>query len=353
MCVLEEAGRMNPWGGHEDAVPSSSQVSLCNDSLHRVLVVWMSPGKGDSTMGYVNSTPRPWNWMEENISNLVHIQAAWITYPLGTAISLLGLGGNGLVYVFLVCSVEWDHFSVFLFHLALADFSLLACLVVHFMGKILEYFHAIWISCPYLESFIPTFYVAVLCLVVTISVSHSLSIFFLIWYRLHSPKYASTIVCILTWVLAISLIVLNETFYDSDSIDRTFCYSYITVMLLFIITVLSVTLPCTVIMLLKIKCVSRVHPPRKLYIAMALSAVSLVCLALPVLQPFLYDKYDLPYNEELLLLFSCVNSSANPLVYYFAGRMGSQRLWLHLREVFQRAMGEELDPSPGPSGHST
>ncbi|XP_063111708.1 mas-related G-protein coupled receptor MRG-like [Cavia porcellus] len=305
-------------------------------------------------MACFNSTSSPWNRTDEkSYYHAAYTQAMKIICPLGIVISLLGLGGNGLVLFFLVCTVKRDSFSVFLFHLALADFSLLACLVVDFMGEIFAYFHNICFPLPYLNLFFLISYVAGLCLVVAISLGRCLSVFFPIWYRLHSPKYTSTIVCVLTWVWAISISVLGRMFCDYDLIDNKLCGPLFKWFCLFIIVILSATLLCTVIMLLKIKCSSRVRPPRKLYIAVALTAVSLVSLALPMLGPFLPDNPHIPYDNKLISLFSCVNSSVNPLVYYFAGRMGRQRRHLRLREVFQRAMGEEVDPSSGASGHST
>ncbi|XP_033619937.1 uncharacterized protein LOC117286299 [Fukomys damarensis] len=134
----------------------------------------------------------------------------WEDHLHSWGISLLGLGANGLVLSLLLFSIGWHRFSVFLLHLALADFIFLACLVLEFTQQILQYFRDIKFHLPYVEAFLGASYTVGLRLLTFISVSRGRPVFFPIQYRLHSPKYWPAVLCVLTWVLAISLTVLQK-----------------------------------------------------------------------------------------------------------------------------------------------
>ncbi|KFO38558.1 Mas-related G-protein coupled receptor member H [Fukomys damarensis] len=174
----------------------------------------------------------------------------WEDHLHSWGISLLGLGANGLVLSLLLFSIGWHRFSVFLLHLALADFIFLACLVLEFTQQILQYFRDIKFHLPYVEAFLGASYTVGLRLLTFISVSRGRPVFFPIQYRLHSPK---------------------------------------------------------------IQCSSRVRPPRMLYIILGLTLVSLWTSAFSDVQYFLPRNPIIPYYVELRALLSSVNSSVNPL----------------------------------------
>nr|XP_053779764.1 uncharacterized protein LOC128780816 [Desmodus rotundus] len=98
---------------------------------------------------------------------------------------------------------------------------------------------------------------------------------------------------------------------------------------------------CIVIVLFKVRCSTQLRPPLRFYITVLLTVLFLLCaFPLGINMHFLHYSQRF-YWPDLLLLLASVNSSANPLVYYFVGRIGGRRRGKNLREVFQKALGEE------------
>ncbi|KAM5317306.1 mas-related G-protein coupled receptor member A6-like [Glossophaga mutica] len=282
-------------------------------------------------------------------------RAQKVIAPLGVLICLGGLVGNGLVLGLLAFSVRWGDFTVFIFHLSLADFLYLSCQTVFFVEMILFTFHDIGFDLRYLFILTDISYWVGLCVLTAISVWRCLSVLSPIWCRLHAPRHAPAVACSLIWVLSASvnvhhyLVCLTDKFCDWHS-----CKVHIILWFLLSCVLLSVTVMCTLIVLVKVRCSTQRRPPLRFYITVALTVLFLLC-AFPsaVLLP-LVNRIEKYRWTDILLLLSCVNSSANPLVYYFAGRIGGRGRRENLREVFQKALGEESAPRrASSSGAST
>ncbi|XP_070086389.1 mas-related G-protein coupled receptor MRG-like [Equus caballus] len=270
-------------------------------------------------------------------------QASKILSPLAVFVSLWGLAGNGLVLGPLVFSVKWDHFTVFIFHLSLADFIYLSCQTVVLVKIMLDAFHNIWFDAWPLEVFTYASYTVGLCLLAAISMGRCLAVLFPIWYRFHLPKHTSTILCILIWV---SSIALNVVRFLSCCHSHPFlpCNVCLEIFAVFVCALPSAIIMCILTTLFRIKYSSRLRPPVKLYVVLLLSVLFLPCSCAVVIQVHTDPYSNAPYLFWLWILLSCVNSSANPFIYYFVGRFGKQRRQEHLREIFQRTLGEEADP---------
>ncbi|KAM5317305.1 mas-related G-protein coupled receptor member X1-like [Glossophaga mutica] len=283
-------------------------------------------------------------------------RAQKVIAPLGVLICLGGLVGNGLVLGLLAFSVRWGDFTVFIFHLSLADFLYLSSQTVFFMEMILFTFHNIGFDLRYLFILTDISYWVGLYVLTAISVWRCLSVLSPIWCRLHAPRHAPAVACSLIWVLSVSVNVhLFLICWGNMSRNHEFCCMYEQIIFVFFCVLFSVTVICTLIVLVKVRCSTQRRPPLKFNTTVLLTVLFLLCAF-----PFGIHLYFVHYiggfflTYNLLLLLSCVNSSANPLVYYFAGRIGRRGRGANLREVFQKALGEESAPRrASSSGAST
>ncbi|XP_054426652.1 mas-related G-protein coupled receptor MRG-like [Pteronotus mesoamericanus] len=268
--------------------------------------------------------------------SLETIRALKVMSPLGVLICLGGLVGNGLVLGLLVFSVKWGGFTVFIFHLSLADFLYLFCQTVWFIEIILDTFHGIWFGWKYKFILIGTSYTAGLCLLAAISVGRCLSALCPIWCRLRAPRHAPAALCSLAWVLSVSVNVHFLICFDTN-LRACLVHRLYSVLLC---VLFSVSVLCTLAVLIKVRCSRQLRLPDKFYVTMLLTVLFLLfAFPLPIAVVFIPFP-DVTYFISLLLLAS-VNSSANPLVYYFAGRIGGRRQGRNFREIFQKTLGEE------------
>ncbi|XP_054426653.1 mas-related G-protein coupled receptor member B4-like [Pteronotus mesoamericanus] len=268
-------------------------------------------------------------------------RALKVMSPLGVLICLGGLVGNGLVLGLLVFSVKWGGFTVFIFHLSLADFLYLSGQTVWFMQIILDTFHGIWFDVEHIYILTDTSYTAGLCLLAAISVGRCLSVLCPIWCRLRAPRHAPAALCSLAWVLSLSVNVhLFLVCWGKMPRNHEFCCVYEEIIFGFFCVLLSVMVLCVVIVPFKVMCSTQLRPPLKFYVSALLTALFLLC-AFPYGIHLYYTHYSGTFHLPHLLLLSCVNSSANPLVYYFVGRIGGRRQGGNFRQIFQKTLGEE------------
>ncbi|XP_028359678.2 LOW QUALITY PROTEIN: mas-related G-protein coupled receptor MRG-like [Phyllostomus discolor] len=264
-----------------------------------------------------------------------------IIAPIGILICLGGLVSNGLVLGLLGLSLKLGGFTVFIFHLSLADFLYLSCQTVLFMQIILATFHGIMFDVRYMGILTYTSYTVGLCVLTAISVTRCLSVLHPIWCRLHAPRHAPTVVCSLIWVLSgsgnvyISLVCWADGFIDCES-----CFVSVEVSAVLCSVLLSVTVMGILTVLFKVRCGTQRRPPLKLYITVLLTVLFLL-FAFPVCITLHLVRSPNQYYVASVQLLSCVNSSANPLVYYFVGRIGGRRRGENLREAFQKTLGED------------
>lgn len=280
-------------------------------------------------------------FISNDTSSLETTRALKVITPLGILVCLGGLAGNGLVLGLLGLSLKWGDFTVFIFHLSLADFLYLSCMTVFFMQKVLATFHDIVFDVRYMFILTNISYTVGLCVLTAISVSRCLSVLCPIWCRLHAPRHAPAAACSLIWVLSVSVNVHSFLVCRVDEfIDCESCYDAVEVFAVFFSVLLSVTMMGILIVLFKVRCGAQRRPPLKLYVTVLLTVLFLLC-AFPVpVMMYVFHNRSL-YHVTTMQLLSCVNSGANPLVYYFVGRIGGRRRGENLREVFQKVLGEE------------
>ncbi|XP_074087740.1 mas-related G-protein coupled receptor member X1-like [Macrotis lagotis] len=257
---------------------------------------------------------------------------------LSLLISLAGLVGNSLVLWLLGFCIPRNLFSIYMLNLAGAD-ALFLCFQLMF--NIASFFRLIknvhMIRVVYYITHMS--YTVGMSLLASISTERCLSVLFPIWYRCQRPKHTSTVVCAVVWALAglfwIVLLILCTL-----RIDENICTSIPLFLFIWFLLLSSVLCVSSLTLLLRVQCTSQHQQPPKLYLLVMLNVLVFLLCGLPLgIIHFIryYNIHDI--SHWLPWFLACVNSSANPFIYFFLGRQRHQRKE-SLRVILQRALGD-------------
>ncbi|KAK7800808.1 hypothetical protein U0070_007998 [Myodes glareolus] len=271
---------------------------------------------------------------------------------LALIIALVGLVGNTIVLWLLRFRVRRKAISVYIFNLALADSFFLCC---HFIDSLLRIadlydFYAHNLSKEILGNISIIPYISGLSILSAISTERCLSVLWPIWYHCHRPKNMSSIVCALIWVL--SLLMATLDWYFSEFLNQTDPHllknvDYLVTAFLIVLLIVSFILlfGSNVALLAKILCGSKRKRLTRLFVTISLTVVVFLICGLP-LGFYLFLIYWLGvhlhppfcYLYQVTALLSCVNSCANPIIYFFVGSFRQHRHHRSLKRILQRAL---------------
>uniref|UniRef100_A0A7N9D8N8 G-protein coupled receptors family 1 profile domain-containing protein n=1 Tax=Macaca fascicularis TaxID=9541 RepID=A0A7N9D8N8_MACFA len=255
-------------------------------------------------------------------------------------ISLVGLTGNAVVLWLLGFRMSRNAFSIYILNLSMAVFLFLS-------GNVICSASLINICHPISKILIPvtTFlYFTGLSMLSTMSTKRCLSVLWPIWYRCRHPTHLSVVVCFLLWVLSLLWSILQWRFCDFLLSDpgSLWCQTsdFITVLwLIFLCVVL-----CNLVLLVRILCGSRKMPLTRLYMTILLTVLVFLLCGLPFGIHLIYCHVHL-----VSILLSSLNSSANPIIYFFMGCFRQRHNRQNLKLVLQRALQDmpEVDEGGG------
>ncbi|KAL6070438.1 hypothetical protein STEG23_032314 [Scotinomys teguina] len=275
---------------------------------------------------------------------------------LTVIVCMVGIAGNATVLWLLGFHLPRNAFSVYVLNLAGADFLYLCFQTIYFLEKVLFLFNVSSFFFPlFLDSISVTAYLAGLCMITAISIERCLSVLWPIWYHCHRPTHMSSVLCALLWAFSLLLSLLLWFGCSSQFMyyEYPFCKIAAVTTVVFVI-VLSV-IPCgsSLILLVRIFCGSQRIPVTRLYVTIALTVVVFLLFGLP------FGIYWIIFisNQKLTRVFSCsiyeitaflscVNSCANPIIYFLVGsirhrRFRRQTLKILLQTAMQDTPGEE------------
>ncbi|XP_044540118.1 mas-related G-protein coupled receptor member D-like [Gracilinanus agilis] len=277
--------------------------------------------------------------------------------PLGIAVlivflSLCGLAGNGTISWLLGFSMRKNPYSVYIFNLAISDFLFLLCMALSSILNRPESGHWPRSVFEMLRRIRFFFYTLGLSLLAAISIQRCISVLFPIWYRCHRPKHLSSLVCAGLWLLAILENLVAIYFCAVQNQNPNSCKK---VDVFFAVLIFGVFTPGMCLsgltLFVQVRRVSRRRQPARLYITLLATILVFLICALPlalywfVLGWFMQDDRLCGLIYDVAKIFSCVNSTANPVIYYLVGRQRKRSLREPLRVVLERALGnEEMSP---------
>ncbi|XP_037006443.2 mas-related G-protein coupled receptor member X2 [Artibeus jamaicensis] len=274
--------------------------------------------------------------------------------------ALVGMAGNATVLWLLGFCMRRNVFSIYILNLATADFTLLCCCILHALETLIMFFWPISRSFPDFFVTVSVFaYIAGLSFLSAISTERCLSITWPIWYRCRRPRHMSAVMCALLWTMSLLLSILQGNYcgFLNRNVHPFWCpaLDFITVawlMLLFVLLSGS-----SLVLLTRLLCGSQRVQPTRLYVTVGLTVLVFLTCGLPFgihwFLIFWFQKDTRAFFRLFLIavFLSCVNSCANPIIYFFVGSF-RQRWWKRqqtLRLVLQRALQDtpEVDKHEG------
>ncbi|XP_073665428.1 mas-related G-protein coupled receptor member G [Tursiops truncatus] len=260
-----------------------------------------------------------------------------VFFYLTLAVGLGGLAGNGLVLWHLDFHIKKGPFSVYILHVATADFLFLGCQ----LG-----FSAVQVALGSKDSlyFAVTFvaFSAGLWLLAAFSAERCLSDIFPACYQGCRPRHTWGIVCGLIWALTPPAVLLpvNTCGLLREGVRLSTCLRYHVASVTWLLSLACVACVAGLALFVWVTCCSQRPCPR--FYGIFLGSVFLLFFCgLPyilywTLHPIL--NLLLPVFLPLATLLACVPCSARPLIYFATGRQPGKRE--PLRVVLQRALGE-------------
>ncbi|XP_012368798.1 mas-related G-protein coupled receptor member X1-like [Octodon degus] len=273
-----------------------------------------------------------------NIYSFVSCNETWIPDLLIVIIALVGLAGNGVVISLLGCCMHRNAISVYILNLASSDFLLLCCQLINSLF-IICYNRTYFI----IMSIVLIPYITGLSILSAISIERCLCVLWPIWYRCHRPRQMSAAMCALLWTLSLLFSVL-EYYYSAffHGVDKLRLVDFIVVAWLFLLLLtLSVS---SLTILVRILYGSRRMPLSRLYVTILLTVLVFLICGLPFgIYWFLLYWFPIGLNDFLCghllsvtIVLSCINSCANPIIYFLIGSFKQQHKSLKL--ALQRAL---------------
>ncbi|XP_004674226.1 PREDICTED: proto-oncogene Mas [Condylura cristata] len=268
------------------------------------------------------------------------------------AISPLGFVENGILLWFLCFRMRRNPFTVYITHLSVADISLLFCIFILSVDYAFQmeltsgYYTIVTLSVTFLFGYNTGLY-----LLTAISVERCLSVLHPIWYRCHRPKHQSACVCALLWALSCLVTTMEYAKCierQEHSSPRGGCRAVIVFIgVLSFLVFTPLMLVSSTVLVVKIRKSTWASPSSKLYLVITLTIVIFLICAMPMrLLYLLYYEYWATFRNlhHVSLLFSTINSSANPFIYFFVGSSKKKRFQESLKVVLTRAFKDESQP---------
>ncbi|MBZ3870498.1 Mas-related G-protein coupled receptor member X1 [Sciurus carolinensis] len=266
---------------------------------------------------------------------------------LALIISLVGLAGNAAVLWLLGFRMRRNAFSVYILNLAASDFLFLCFQITDFLVDIIKMF---------LPFSVPTYgifrtggiisYIAGLSILSAISTERCLSVLWPVWYRCRRPRHMSAVMCALLWTLSMFWGILDMVYCSTLIIDSEvdWCIKVdliITAWLIFLFVTFSGS---SLALLGRILCGLRHKTLTRLYVTILLTVLVFLLCDLPFgIYLFLSDWISIDFDAFTCLymvsvVFSCVNSCANPIIYFFVGSFRQQLQSRNLKLVLEQAL---------------
>ncbi|XP_070282752.1 mas-related G-protein coupled receptor member X2-like [Myotis yumanensis] len=286
--------------------------------------------------------------------------ATLIQAVLICTVALVGLAGNAVVLWLLGFRMHRNAFSVYILNLAGADFLFLCYRFIQSLVFVFRFYFSSRIIITFLSPVSTFAYISGLSFLSAISTERCLSVLWPIWYRCHRPRHLSTIMCALLWALSLLLSILDKNFswilfdFFSPSVCQVFDFIAAAWLILLFVLLSGSSLA----LMTRLLCGSNRVPPTRLYMTVVITVLVFLLCGLPFgiywfIIVWIPDESNARFHVSMMVvLLSCVNSCANPIIYFFVGSF-RQRWWKQrhtLRLVLQRALQDtpEVD-EPGES----
>ncbi|XP_010133736.1 PREDICTED: proto-oncogene Mas-like [Buceros rhinoceros silvestris] len=295
---------------------------------------WSQPGDTTYNRSWHHRLMRhednPYDWTDCGAGHFSKV-------PVTLLICLCGLVGNGAVLWFLRSHIRRNPVTICVLNLAVADFIFLL-----FITVALVIFYGTESLCLRLGSRDVTAtlnmtilfaFTASIYLQTAFSALTSLSVLPPSRCPCHLSWHMSVLACALLWALSF---LLTITLYFCTAALIAFVLSYLVSVLALIFSGLT--------LLARVLCCSRQHPPRELCVVVLLLAFFFPFFTADFGYWLLLRLFDFSvFVFDASLPLACVNSSINPVIYFFAGSC-TNKFTLSARVAFQGVFKDVAEP---------
>ncbi|OXB77904.1 UNVERIFIED_CONTAM: hypothetical protein H355_000659 [Colinus virginianus] len=257
--------------------------------------------------------------------------------PVTVLICLCGLVGNGAVLWLLRSHIRRNFITMYILNLAMADFTFLFSTVITLMifyGP-QSFCHSLGsqVMMTVLNMAITFAFIAGVYLMAALGVRTCLSALPWPLCPCQNSLCLSALLCALLWALAL---LLTVTLYFSPVMLVVFVLSYLLSVLILILSGLA--------LFARVLCCLWQYPPRKLCIVVLLSVISFPFFTADFAYWLLLRLFDFSvFVFDTSLLFTCVNSSIKPVLYFLAGCC-MKKFTVSVRVACLRAFEEVEEP---------
>ncbi|KAK1335881.1 hypothetical protein QTO34_003680, partial [Cnephaeus nilssonii] len=286
-----------------------------------------------------------------------HYTEKIILQLLTVIVALVGLAGNAVVLWLLGFRIRRNALSVYVLNLAGADFLFLCYRFIHSLVLLFDFYFVDRVISRFLLPLSVFAYISGLSFLSTISTERCMSVLWPIWYRCRRPRNLSTIMCALLWSLSVLLSLLEGKYCGllNSDMDDFWCpvLDFITVAWLILLFVLLSG--SSLALMTRLLCGPHRLPPTRLYVTVLLTVLVFLFCGLPFgilwFLLFWFEKYfyDLSHLYQFVLPLSCVNSCANPIIYFFVGSFRQQ--WWKRRHTLRLLLQPALQDTPEVDEH--
>ncbi|CAK6449259.1 unnamed protein product [Pipistrellus nathusii] len=265
-------------------------------------------------------------------------------------VALVGLAGNAVVLWLLGFRMRRNAFSIYILNLAGADFLFLSCQVTYSLQTFTNNFRSTCISIPYIFITVSIFaYISGLSFLSAISMERCLSVLRPIWYRCRRPRHWSAGMCALLWALSLLLSMLEGNYcgFLVRKRDPTWCRAFDFIIAAWLTLLFVLLAGSSLALLARLLCGSHRVPLTRLYVVILLIVLVVFIFSLPFsFKWFLChwtpcSKTFSYFLRKTWVILPSLNSSVNPIIYFFVGSFRQRRQTLKL--VLQRALEDDTD----------
>ncbi|XP_026539598.1 mas-related G-protein coupled receptor member H-like [Notechis scutatus] len=267
-------------------------------------------------------------------------QKVWISIFVITC--CFGFVGNGYIIWLLGFQIKRNCFTTFILNLAIADFGYLASVFIY---SILTFtnFQASELFYHLNVYFARVMFINANFLLTAISIHRCVAVLFPIWHHCSRPKHLSFSVCVL---LCISSFLLSGII----SVMQIFINYKVAVLHFLLIPIVCfplITLS-TAVLFIKVCVKPKQKNQSRLLLMILMTLLCFIILAFSlcvfaVIISFSSTKVEnrLEHWTMCSIIFSCINSSINPVIYFLVGRkkgaQSKESMKVILQKVFKEA----------------
>ncbi|XP_070796025.1 mas-related G-protein coupled receptor member H-like [Pituophis catenifer annectens] len=264
--------------------------------------------------------------------------------PITLITCCFGLAGNGCVIWLLLFQIKRNCFTPFILNLAVADFGFLASIVIYFIQEFVDYpgsiLNTIW------SSFSHIMYINTHFLMTAISIDRCVAVLFPIWHHCSRPKHLSPAVCAFLWIFSFLLFVIADIMELTEVVvyHSLFAHCFLGAA---IICLPLITLS-TVVLFIKVCLKLNQRNQGRLLLTILITLLCFLILTFPfcVLVVIYSFSNSARFDNQLenwgtwSILFSCLNSSINPVIYFLVGRKKGARSKESMKVILQKVFRE-------------